>query len=470
MRTAFGVYEYAVLAYFATLNLLYALFGFLGLRMVVVYARELSRVALKDLLEREVHYPVSILVPAFNEERSIVASVRSFVSLHYPLFEVIVVSDGSEDRTIDALIEAFGLMEEPRIFRHALPTRPVRRVLRSLRHPHLTVVDKEWGGKSDALNAALNLARYPLVSAVDSDSLLDAEAILRASRLFAEDEAVVAVGGTIRPLNGAVMAGGRVTELRMPERWIERVQILEYARAFFLGRAGWSWMGALLVISGAFGLFRRDVVMDVGGYSTGTLGEDMELVMRIRKHARRTGMRHRVVFTPDPICWTEIPSDLGTLRRQRNRWHRGLWTNLWMHRDMLGNPRYGRLGMLALPYFWLFEGLGPFVEVSGYVLLPVTAALGLLFPSFAVLFLALAVLYGVLLSQIAAGVEALLLRRYPRFSDRVTLFAAAFVEFLGIRQILTLERFRATFQAFRHPGGWGEMRRRGIPTTGRQAP
>ncbi len=467
MRAAFQVLQFAILAYFAALNLLYAVFGFLGLRMVVVYARELSRVALKDLLEREVHYPVSILVPAFNEEGSIVASVHSFVSLHYPLFEVIVVSDGSEDRTMDELTGAFGLVEEPRIFRYALPTQPIRRVLRSLRHPHLVVIDKEHGGKSDALNAALNLARYPLVSAVDSDSLLDAEAILRASRLFAEDEAIVAVGGTIRPLNGAVMDGGRIVELRMPARWIERIQILEYARAFFLGRAGWSWMGALLVISGAFGLFRRDAVMDVGGYSTATVGEDMELVMRMHKHARRTGLPHRVVFTPDPICWTEVPSDLGTLRRQRNRWHRGLWTNLWMHRGMLGNPRYGRLGLLAMPYFWLFEGLGPLVEVSGYVLLPVTAALGMLFPPFAVMFLALAVLYGVLLSQIAAGVEALLLRRYSRFADRVTLFAAAFVEFLGLRQILTLERFRATFQAFRHPTGWGEMRRRGIPTAER---
>lgn len=467
MRTAFQVLQYTVLAYFAALNLLYAVFGFLGLRMIVVYARELSRVALKDLLEREVHYPVSILVPAFNEERSIVASVHSFVSLHYALFEVIVVSDGSEDGTVDELTRAFGLVEEPRIFRYALPTQPIRRVLRSLRHPHLVVIDKERGGKSDALNAALNLARYPLVSAVDSDSLLDAEAILRASRLFAEDDTVVAVGGTIRPLNGAVMDGGRIAELRMPARWIERIQVLEYARAFFVGRAGWSWMGALLVISGAFGLFRRETVMEVGGYSTATVGEDMELVMRMHKHARRTGLPYRVVFTPDPICWTEVPSDLGTLRRQRNRWHRGLWTNLWMHRDMLGNPRYGRLGLLALPYFWLFEGLGPVVEASGYVLLPVTAALGMLFPQFAALFLALAVLYGVLLSQIAAGVEALLLRRYPRFADRVTLFAAAFVEFLGFRQILTLERCRATFQAFRHPTGWGEMRRRGIPTAER---
>ena len=452
-----------VLAYFAVLNLLYALFGYVGIRTVVLYSRELSEVALKDLLEREVYKPVSILVPAFNEERSIEASVRSFVSLHFPLFEVVVVSDGSTDRTVEVLIEAFGLVEDPRIYARAIPTRPVRRVYRSLRHPNLFVVDKENGGKADALNAALNVARYPLVAPVDSDSLLDPQAVLRASRLFVEDDAVLAVGGTVRPLNGAVTRGGRVVELRMPRRWIERLQIVEYARAFFLGRAGWTRLGALLIISGAFGLFRRDALVRVGGFWTGTVGEDMEIVMRLHKEYRRAGVPHRVAFTPDPICWTEVPSDLRTLRRQRNRWHRGLWTNLWRHRDMLCNPRYGRLGVLALPYFWLFEGLGPVIEVGGYAVFGLSLAAGALDPGFALLFLALAVLYGVLLSQIGAGVEALLLQRYARTSDRLVLLAASLLEFAGFRQLLALERFVATFQV-RRPG-WGEMRRAGIPSS-----
>jgi len=457
----FGVFA---IVYFAVLSLLYGAFAFIGLRAVILESRQTSDTELRDLLERDVFKPVSILVPAFNEEASIVSSVRSFIRLHYPRFEVIVVSDGSTDATMDRLIEAFALVEEPRVWARTIPTARVLRVMRSLRHPGLVVVDKENGGKSDALNAAINIARYPLIAPVDSDSMLDAQAILRASRNFVKDDSVIAVGGTVRPLNGATISDGRPTNLHMPHTWIERLQVVEYARAFFLGRAGWTRVGALLIVSGAFGLFRRDAVVKVDGFWTGTVGEDMELVMRLHKEHVRRGLPHRIVFSPDPICWTEVPSDLGTLRRQRNRWHRGLWTNLWRHRDMLLNPRYGRLGLFAVPYFWLFEGLGPVVEVVGTATLVIAAAFGMLDPHVFWLFLCLAVLHGMVLSQVAAGVEAMLLQRYSSPADRFLLFAASLMEFLGFHQILAVERFRATFQGTRKKGQWGAMRRAGIPS------
>lgn len=459
-----SAFEVFAIVYFAVLSLLYAAFAFIGLRTVILESRQTSDTELRDLLERDVFKPVSILVPAFNEEASIVASVRSFIRLHYPRFEVIVVSDGSTDSTMDRLIEAFALVEEPRVWARTIPTARVLRVMRSLRHPELVVVEKENGGKSDALNAAINIARYPLIAPVDSDSMLDAQAILRASRNFVKDDSVIAVGGTVRPLNGATFSEGRPTHLRMPRTWIERIQVVEYARAFFLGRAGWTRLGALLIVSGAFGLFRRDAVLAVGGFWTGTVGEDMELVMRLHKEHAQRGTPHRIVFSPDPICWTEVPSDLGTLRRQRNRWHRGLWTNLWRHRDMLANPRYGRLGLFAVPYFWLFEGLGPVIEILGFGSLVVAAAFGVLDLHVFWLFLCLAVLHGMVLSQVAAGVEAMLLHRYSSPFDRFILFAASLMEFLGFHQILALERFRATFQGRRKRGHWGAMPRSGIPS------
>ena len=455
-------YQVFVLYYFAFLNLLYAVFAIFGLRMVARYARELSELSLKDLLEREAYLPVSILVPTYNEEKSITASVRSFLALRYPEFEVIVVADGPRDRTLEVLKEAFQLVKVDWVFRKSLPTKPIRGVYRSLSHPNLLVVDKENGGKADALNAGLNFARYPLFCAVDADSLLDPEALLRASRLFLEDERVLAVGGTIRPLNGAQVREGIVEVLHLPRGFLEKMQIIEYARAFFMGRAGWSAMDALLIISGAFGLFRRTEALRVGGYRTDTVGEDMELVVRLHRRAREEGRDYRILYTPDPICYTEVPSDWNTLRRQRNRWHRGLWEVLWLHRAMLFNPRYGRLGFVAMPYFLLFEALGPVVEVLGYALLPVFYLLGVFNPEFAFLFLLLALGYGILLSQLAIGMETLLLKRYPRLRDRMALLFLSLLEVLGYRQVLALERFLATFQVLRKRGQWGEMRRKGL--------
>lgn len=318
-------YQVFVLAYFALLNLQYAAFTYLGLRSIVVTAREFSQVALTDFVEHQIYEPVSILVPAYNEQESIVASVDSFLSLNFPEFEVIVVSDGSTDQTIGRLIHAFDLVEHERIRRRIVPTGYVRRVFRSLRHPGLHVIEKDWGGKADALNAGLNLAHYPLICPVDGDSMLDAEANLRSSRLFTEDDTLLAIGGTVRPLNAVATTEGAIEEMRLPRRWIERFQVLEYARAFFTGRAGWSHVGMLLIISGAFGMFKREAVERVGGFLVGTVGEDAELVLRLHKHYRRAGAPYRIAFTPDPICWTEVPSDLGSLRRQRTDGSVGCW-------------------------------------------------------------------------------------------------------------------------------------------------
>jgi len=455
-------FQYIVLVYFALLNLGYTLFGYLGLRSIVVYSRELSQITLRDLLARESYKPVSILVPAFDEEKCIVSSVRSFLALRYPEFEVVVVSDGSTDSTVEQMIHAFALLEVPAVYQRVLPSKPITRMFRSARHPNLVVIEKENGGKADALNAAIDVARYPVVCAVDADSLLDADALLRATRPFLEDESVVAIGGTIRPLNGAKVVAGRVTELALPRGWLERLQILEYARAFFSGRAGWSHFDALLIISGAFGVFRRSAVLDVGGYLVGTVGEDMELVVRLHRHYRERKQPYRILFTPDPICWTEVPNDWSTLRGQRNRWHRGLWETLWTHRALLFNPQYGRLGTVAMPYFLIFEALSPFVEAVGWIAMPIAAVLGILNPSFAVLFLLLSVLYGMLLSQLAVGIETLLLQRYPRTRDRLALFAASFLEFLGYRQLLVFERCLATLQVLRKRGVWGRMKRSGV--------
>jgi cellulose synthase/poly-beta-1,6-N-acetylglucosamine synthase-like glycosyltransferase len=462
-RTLLTGYQYVLLVYFSSLNILYALFSCVGLRaIVVVFAREFSQGSLRDLLERDVYQPVSILVPAHNEEVSIVGSVQSLLNLQFPEFEIVVVSDGSEDETMQRLIEAFALAELPWATRQDLPSAHVRRTMRSLTHPNLIVVDKEQGGKADSLNAALNMARYPLFAAVDADSLLDGEAILRATRLFVEDETLIGVGGTIRPLNAAVVENRRVLEAKIPKKWLERFQILEYAWAFFTGRAGWSHFKSLLIISGAFGLFRRTAVLEAGGFKVGTVAEDMELVVRLHKHFRQQRKPYNIRFTPtrsagarsprtSAPCAASATAGTGGCGRRSGPTRRCCSTRAtaawaWSRCRTSGSSRpWPRV-----------------IEISGYVLVVVGMFAGFVSPRFAILFVVLAVLYGMLSSQLGSGIETFLSNRYPRLRDRAVLFLAAFLEFVGYRQFLALERTVATVQVPFKRGQWGKMHRKGI--------
>lgn len=445
-------FEFFILTYFSLLALVYAAAALLGLRSVVVYSRSLSPVALKDLVDRDFYKPVSILVPAYNEEDSIIENMQSLLAMRYPQFEVIVAVDGATDRTLERLVDAFALREVPSLYRRSVETKPVRRVYRTDVHKNFVVVDKENGGRADAINAALNFAGFPIVCVVDADSLLNPEALARASRIFLEDETVVGIGGSLRPLNGAVVRGGEVVDLGAPRNWIERVQVLEYARSFFISRAAWSRLGCLLIISGAFGLFRRDAVVEVGGWGTGLVADDLEMVIKLHRHFRDLRQAYRIVFTPDPLCWTDVPSTFGPLRAQRKMWERGMLEVLWRHKAMLFNPRYGFVGMVGIPYMWLFEAGAAIVETLGYLYIVITAAFGVLDVQFMVLFLILAVLYGMLLSELGMGIETLLLTRYERPRDRFLLMVAALVEYLGVRQAIVFSRAFAVFQVRRMRG------------------
>ena len=465
MRAVVGfvwIVNAATLTYFTLLASFYLVSSVLAFRFLRRYATRLKSLDVESLVTSGAAPPVALIVPAFNEERSCVESVRALLTLNYPEYEVLVVNDGSTDRTLDVLTEAFGLATAMRLPSAELPTQPLRRILRSAQHPNLWVVDKENGGKSDALNAGLNICRAPLFCTIDADSILEPDALLRATRPFLEDDRMVAVGGIVRIVNGSTVDRGRVRTVRLSPNLLARLQVVEYLRAFLSARVAWSELNASLIVSGAFGLFRRDIVVQAGGYSTGTVGEDMELVVRLHRTCRDRGMVPRVVFVPDPVAWTECPETLAGLARQRNRWQRGLLESLTTHIRMFGNPRYGTVGLLAYPYFLLLEGLGPLIEIAGYVAFAITLAAGLWSPAFVASFLLLAILVGIALSAAAVALEELTFRRYPRWVDLLRLFSAAVVENLGYRQLNQWWRLQGTLAVVRGVRHWGPQQRRGF--------
>jgi cellulose synthase/poly-beta-1,6-N-acetylglucosamine synthase-like glycosyltransferase len=420
---------------------------------------------------------ISILMPAYNEAAGIVEAVRAMTAMRYPDFEVVVVDDGSRDDTVALMVEAFDMVEAPIVVPSVIPTHGrVLRTYLSRRGSHnVLLVSKENGGKADALNVGINAARKGLVCMVDADSILDPDALLHVSRPFADDpDRVFASGGVVRIANGSTIRRGRVVDVRMPRRWLPRVQVVEYLRAFMIGRSGWSRLGGLLIISGAFGLFRKDVLAELGGLATDCIGEDAELVVRLHRWLGDQDVDGRVVFVSEPVAWTEAPETVAVLRRQRRRWHRGLTEILARHRDMLFRRRYGVVGLVSLPWFVAFELLAPFVEVFGvaYLALAILAvgleelgwlATDLVNRDVVWILLSVSLLYAIVLSLTALLVEQLSFRRYSGMRNLLVSIWAAFEENIGYRQLNAWWRLGGAVEAWRNlPAEWGNMQRKGF--------
>jgi cellulose synthase/poly-beta-1,6-N-acetylglucosamine synthase-like glycosyltransferase len=408
---------------------------------------------------------VSIIAPAYNESVSIVESVRALLTLRYPYYEVVLVNDGSKDDTLQRLIDAYDLYEVPPAVMRRLRTERVRAYYRSRTWTKLLVVDKQNGGKADALNVGLDASRFPYVLACDADTLIEPDALLRLTRPFLFDEKIAAVGGTIRVVNSCTVSDGRVTDARVDSRWLPGIQTVEYLRAFLFGRLGWNLLGGNLNISGAFGLFRRDYLTEILGYATSTVTEDFEVSVRLQRHLKEKHISAGVTFIPDPVAWTEVPTTAKVLGRQRERWHRGLIAALITHRQVMFNPKYGATGMIALPYFLFAELLGPVVEAVGLVITLVGTAFGLLEPAYAVAFFVVTYMYGIMLSLAAILMEEASFHRYKRTSDSLRLALFAFIEPLGYRQITVWYRLKAFWRYFRGDMSWGKMTREGFAGT-----
>jgi cellulose synthase/poly-beta-1,6-N-acetylglucosamine synthase-like glycosyltransferase len=456
-------YSAVVFAYFIVLNCIYLLLTVLAFVGTGRELRARRYLALDEVFRSPLTPGVSVLVPAYNEEAVLVESVRSLLALRYPRHEVVVVNDGSSDRTLAELERAFDLRPVRKAMRDAIPTEPVRATYASRTHRNLLVVDKENGGRSDALNAGVNAARSPYVCVIDADSLLEEDALLKVSKPILDDpDVLAAMGGTIRIANSCRVDHGRVEEVRVPHSRLATVQVLEYFRAFLIGRVGWSRLNALLIISGAFGMFNRSIVETVGGYWTETVGEDFELTLRLHRHLRERREPYRIAFACDPVCWTEAPEQLSTLGRQRRRWQRGLWEGLRRHARLIGNPRYGVIGVVALPYFVLFEFLSPVLALGGLIVTLIAWLLGGLQTAYVISFLIVSIGLGLVFTVAAIALEEVNYRRYPRRRDILRLAGFAVLENVGYRQLHDFWRAHGYVDIARGKTSWGAQQRRGF--------
>lgn len=448
-----------ILYYVLAINTVYFIQLILSAFSLFDYIRKMYYSDYKKYTTSANMIPISVLVPAYNEEDTIVENIKSLLALNYPSFEVIVINDGSKDDTFKKIVEAYNLKDIRQPVRYLIKTKKVKGIYKNLDIPNLTLVDKENGGKADALNVGINISKYPVFTSIDADSILESDSLVRVIMPFIEDRLTVAVGGIVRIINGSAIKDGKVGALGLPQNSLAMFQIVEYLRAFLTGRMSWNALGCLLIISGAFGAFRKDVVVKAGGYVGDTIGEDMELVVKIHKTMRKNKLKYKIKFIPDPVCWTQAPENIKDLRGQRRRWQIGLMDSLIRHKDMLLNPKYGVVGIYGVPYFWIFEMLGPIVETLGYVIIPLSYVLGLLNTTYFVLFLSASILYGIILSIGAILLEEYTFSKYPSIKQLLKLSWYGILENFGYRQMTTIFRMEAILRFKKFKNSWGKIKR-----------
>lgn len=443
--------------------LLLMIFSAISLRK---YLRKNSYVDYNAIITSPIAPTLSVIAPAYNESATIVDNIRTLLSLYYNNFEIVVVNDGSTDDTMEKIKKTYELEKVNYYFDYRLPCERIRGVYKSKNRSFkkLMVVDKRNGGKADALNAGLNVTKNELVVSIDADSIMEQDALLKLVKPFLEqkEKKVIGAGGVIRIANSCEVTGGHIKKIHLPGKWLPRAQVMEYTRAFLMGRMAWSELDGLLLISGALGMFDREVVIQAGGYNTKTVGEDMELVVRIRRYMAERNIDYQVEYIPDPLCWTEVPSTIKDLARQRSRWTRGTIETLYTHRKLFLNRKYGKLGLMGYPYWLFFEWLAPIVEFIGILWFATLAIMGRLNVPFFLLLLGFVYFFAVSLSIWSVLFEEITFHKYEKRRDVLKLIFTAFLEPFFYHPLVLVMNIKGNFDKLMKKSTWGSHSRRGF--------
>ncbi len=446
---------------------MFTIMGYLSTRNSIHYKNKNSFGDLSKVMASPLAPSITIIAPAYNEGLTIVENIRSLMSLQYVNYEVMVVNDGSKDDTLQKMIDAYDLIKIEQKIDPNWKSKPIRGIYKSKHKAFskLTVIDKENGGKSDALNTGMALSTNTYVGCIDVDCLLLPEALLHVVKSFYQrtEKKVIAVGGVIRVANSCIIDGGELEEIRLPKSWLAKFQLLEYTRSFILGRMAWGRIDSLLIISGAFGFFDREIAMAVGGYDTGTVGEDMEIVFKMRRYMHDRKEAYTVEYIPDSLCWTEVPEDLKILLNQRDRWARGNLETLFKHKDMFFNSKYGRLGLVSYPYWFFYEWLAPLLEFFGFFTIIIFGYLGILNWSFFIAITAAVYMFSIMFSFYAILWDVYSYNEYTKTKDILTLMFCAIIEPITFHPIVVYAAIRGNYKKlFKIKSGWGSQVRKGF--------
>ena len=446
---------------------LFSIMGYLSTRNSIHYKHKNSFGDLSKIMASPLAPGITIIAPAFNEGLTIVENIRSLLSLQYVNYEVMVVNDGSKDDTLQKMIDAYDLVKVERDIDPDWPCKPIRGIYKSKHRSFskLTVIDKDNGGKSDALNTGIQLSEMQYVGCIDVDCLLLPDALLHVVKSFYQrtQKKVIAVGGVIRIANSCIISGGKLEEIRLPKNWLAKFQLLEYTRSFLLGRMAWGRIDSLLIISGAFGFFDREIALTVGGYDTGTVGEDMEIVFRMRRYMHERNIPYTVEYIPDPLCWTEVPESTKILINQRDRWARGNLETLFTHKDMFFNPKFGRLGLLSYPYWFFYEWLSPLLEFFGFFTVMLFYYLGIINWDFFIAITLAVYSFSVMFSFYAILWDVYSYNQYKKTRDILILMFCALIEPFTFHPLVVWSAIRGNYKKlFKVQSGWGSQVRKGF--------
>jgi biofilm PGA synthesis N-glycosyltransferase PgaC len=461
---AFKLFFYYVGIFFILYMIGYASFLFLS---VTVGSSELYKIKKRNKLKNELlgeyYIPITVVVPAYNEEVTIESSIRSLLALEYKLYEIVIVDDGSRDNTSKVVREAFRMQRINRPIQKKIPCQPEEAIYESYEWKvPITLIRKKNGGKADALNMGINAAKYPYFICMDADSVLQYDSLEKIVRPVLEDGNIVAVGGAVRPCNGTEIDQGRVISYHMPDKVLPCMQVLEYDRSFLAARILFDKFNGSIIISGAFGLFKKSVVIDAGGYDSTTMGEDMELVVKLHVFCREHNIPYRIRYATDAICWTQAPEKLKDLCKQRRRWHIGLFQSMTRHRKMFLNPKYGLVGFISYLYFLIYELFSPYIEVFGLITIALAFAVDLINVPFMILFFGIYVVYSAILSLTAFFARIHTIDLKLMAMDVIKAIGLCALEVSCLRLVLAWVRATALIGYKKKKHAWGRIERKKI--------